>query len=60
MRVLPWLATLVVAQTEFPCTKLAEILPDTALQFAKEYFAWKNPDKINVSLCEKLFSKRKP
>ena len=49
MRLLQLLTTFVVAQTEFPCTKLAEILPDTALQFAKEYFAWKNPDKINVS-----------
>ena len=37
------------SEDSFPCTKLAEILPDAALTFAQEYFAWKNPDKINVS-----------
>ena len=37
-------------EDSFPCTKLAEILPDAALTFAQEYFAWKNPDKINVSI----------
>ena len=36
------------SEDSFPCTKLAEILPDAALTFAQEYFAWKNPDKINV------------
>ena len=47
--------TAVTAQNEFPCTKLAEVLPDTALQFAKEYFAWKDPNKINVSFLLHLF-----
>ena len=38
------------SRNEFPCTKLAEILPDAALDFAKEYFAFRQPTKINVSL----------
>ena len=44
----------VTGQNDFPCTKLAEVLPDTALQFAKEYFAWKKPDKINVRILREL------
>ena len=52
---LPLLGVVLVGASgyEFPCTKLAEILPDAALQFAKEYFAFKQPRKINVN--EKLF-----
>ena len=42
------------SEDSFPCTKLAEILPDAALTFAQEYFAWKNPDKINVSTRYKI------
>jgi len=37
------------SRNDFPCTKLAEILPDAALKFAKEYFAFRQPTKINVS-----------